>query len=76
MVPVYTHYLTPADYGVLEILTLVSVILSMILSVRLESAVVRFYFEYNDTEDRNSLISTVLIFVCAIAICLSVLYKR
>lgn len=67
MIPVYTRYLTPADYGVLELVTLVSVVLSMLLSLRLTSALTRYYHEYNDPADKNRLVSTVQISVIVIA---------
>lgn len=67
MIPVYTRYLTPADYGVLELVTLVSVVLSMLLSLRLTSALTRYYHEYQDQREKNRLVSTVQISVIVIA---------
>jgi O-antigen/teichoic acid export membrane protein len=61
MIPIYTHYLSTADYGILELLTLTSSILGMILSLRLPSALVRFYHESESLRDKNRLVSTVLI---------------
>lgn len=67
MIPVYTRFLSPADYGVLELLTLVTIVLSMVLSFRLESAMVRYYSEYEDVRERHKLVSTVLIFMVGVA---------
>jgi O-antigen/teichoic acid export membrane protein len=67
MIPVYTRFLSPADYGVLELLTLVTIVLAMVLSFRLESAMVRYYAEYPDVRERHKLVSTVLIFMIGVA---------
>lgn len=67
MIPVYTRFLSPADYGILELLTLVTMVLSMVLSFRLESAMVRYYSEYAEVSERRKLVSTVLIFMIGVA---------
>jgi O-antigen/teichoic acid export membrane protein len=68
MIPLYTTYLTPADYGVIELLTLASVVISMVLAFRLSSGLTRFYREYQDEENRNRLISTSMTFIAALAV--------
>jgi O-antigen/teichoic acid export membrane protein len=65
MIPVYTRYLSPADYGVLELLTLIAVILAMVFSLRIADGIMRFYHEYDNIKDKNRLVSTVQIFVLA-----------
>lgn len=67
MIPVYTRFLSPADYGVLELLTLVTAVLSIVLTFRLESAMVRYYSEYAEVSERHQLASTVLIFMIGVA---------
>lgn len=68
MIPVYTRHLSTADYGVLELLTLISVILSMFFSLRIADGVMRFYHEYDNLKDKNRLVSTVQIFVLVIGV--------
>jgi O-antigen/teichoic acid export membrane protein len=60
MIPVYTHYLTPAEYGMLEILDLSVMILGMLTAMGIGGAVVRFYHQYDDPESRETLFSTAL----------------
>jgi O-antigen/teichoic acid export membrane protein len=67
MLPIYTRFLTTADYGVLEIVTLVSMLLSIVFSLRLAGAMTRYYYEYKNSKDENSLVSTVQISVVIIA---------
>lgn len=61
MLPVYTRYLTPADYGVLELLVLTSEIISMILGAGISHAIFRFYHQYEDQKDRIEVVSTALL---------------
>ena len=68
MIPVYTSYLTPKDYGTLELLTLVSIVLSTVLALRMSSGMTRFYLQYKTMQERNHLVSTLLIFITCIAI--------
>jgi O-antigen/teichoic acid export membrane protein len=68
MIPVYTSYLTPKDYGTLELLTLVSIVLSTVLALRMSSGMTRFYVKYKRMEERNRLVSTLLTFIIGLAI--------
>jgi len=63
MIPVYTNFLSPADYGILELMELTINIISMLIGMRLGTGIIRFYYEYELDSDRNELFSTALIFV-------------
>lgn len=63
MIPVYTRYLSPNDYGTIELLDLTSYIVSMFVGLGLGAAVLRFYYDYQAQRDRNEVISTALWFV-------------
>jgi O-antigen/teichoic acid export membrane protein len=67
MIPVYTRFLSPSDYGALEIFTILSGFLIVFLSVGIAQALYRFYFEYEDTNQRNLVLSTTLITVIVIS---------
>ena len=67
MIPLYTRALTPADYGILELLNLASYIISIILGMGISTAVYRFYFQYGE-EERKSVISSALLFMAAISV--------
>ena len=58
MIPVYTRYLIPAQYGILELLSLTTELIGMLLSMRISRAMYRFYFEYTSEKDKNEVIST------------------
>jgi O-antigen/teichoic acid export membrane protein len=61
LLPLYTRYLTTAQYGTLEMFYAISSVVSGILAVGIAHATLRFYFEYKDQADRNALVSTNLI---------------
>ena len=63
MLPVYTHYLTPLDYGVLEILDLSMSLLGMFLGMGMTAALLRYYGAAGSLEEKNKVVSTALIFV-------------
>ena len=63
MLPVYTHYLSPLDYGVLEILDLSMSLLGMFLNMGMTAALLRFYGAARSPEEKNKVVSTALIFV-------------
>jgi O-antigen/teichoic acid export membrane protein len=61
LIPFYTHYLTPADYGTLELLDLSVALFGLAVMMWMNSAIVRYYYEYEDQKNRNEVIGTVLI---------------
>jgi O-antigen/teichoic acid export membrane protein len=64
LLPVYTRYLSPADYGTLSTLTAMSQFLPVLISLYLDSAFGRYYFEYKDDHEKlKSLFSSIYWFV-------------
>jgi O-antigen/teichoic acid export membrane protein len=45
LLPVYTRYLSPADYGLIETLIALSAVLTVLLAAGVKSAFFRFYFD-------------------------------
>jgi len=80
LIPLYTHYLTPAEYGILELLELASYIIGLLLAMGLAQATTRFYFEYDDQNRRNQVIGVALICVWTASLitvfCLSIFSKQ
>ena len=67
LLPVYTNYLSVAEYGRLELFYTVAAVAGGLLSVGLGHATLRFYFEYDDPHDRRRVVSTNLVAATAIA---------
>jgi len=61
MIPFYTHYLTPADYGTLELLDLSLSLTALILTMWLNASIIRHYNDFEQVQDRREAVSTVLI---------------
>jgi O-antigen/teichoic acid export membrane protein len=58
LLPVYTHYLTPADYGKIETLIALTAVLGIILRAGISSAFFRFYFDAADDTARRTVLRT------------------
>jgi O-antigen/teichoic acid export membrane protein len=58
LLPVYTHYLTPGDYGVMELLDLTVNLAGLLVGGRLGPALFYFYFSADTEEERNTCVST------------------
>ncbi len=79
MIPVYTRYLTTIDYGCIELLSLVSSILYIVLSCGMGVAIFKYYAIYKVEVDKKELISTAFIFSCCITcfvVCLLIPARR
>jgi len=63
MLPIYTRCLTPADYGVIELLSMILDLVGIVLGLRVGQAIFRFYYKYKDPQNKNEVISTALYLV-------------
>jgi O-antigen/teichoic acid export membrane protein len=61
MLPVYTHYLTTRDYGVLELLGTTIDVIGMIAGMGLAAGVFKHYAETRTALERRQLLSTVMV---------------
>ncbi len=68
LIPLYTRYIVPANYGRLEIINTFGAILLMLVSFGFGSALMKTYFRdaHNETE-RKRLIGTLFMFVLPVA---------
>lgn len=55
LVPLYAHYLTPAQFGVLELILATSAFIDVFIN--LPGSLARFYFEHDDARFRRQVIS-------------------
>jgi O-antigen/teichoic acid export membrane protein len=66
LLPIYTYYLRPADYAVLELLDLVGSIVSLLLGFRIGQALFYYYFRAKNQQDRDLYVSTAFLAVIGI----------
>jgi len=53
LIPVYTSYFSPADYGVLALVNMVGTLLMIVIGLGQHTAVFRFYFKYPEASDER-----------------------
>ena len=63
MLPIYTRFLTPEDYGVIELLVMAVEIASILIGLRITQAMMRFYLLEDQEERKKLVVSTVMILV-------------
>lgn len=63
LIPLYSHFLTPADYGIWGLTNTVAQILGMLMSFGMMMAVGRFYFDAPDDKVRRETLGTIVIFL-------------
>jgi O-antigen/teichoic acid export membrane protein len=58
LLPLYTRYLTPADYGQVETLVAGTTVLTIVLRAGISSAFFRFYFDSREATARRTVLRT------------------
>jgi O-antigen/teichoic acid export membrane protein len=67
LLPLYTRFLTRADYGRVETITAATAVLVIVLRLGVSSAFFRFYFDYKDARDRLRVVRTSFWFTMTMA---------
>ena len=67
MLPVYTRFLEPADYGVVGLLIFMVSLIELLFGGHMFHAVPKFYYEKNEETDRKELLSTALLVTTVIS---------
>lgn len=61
MLPIYTRYLTPGDYGIIELMTMALDLTGILVCNRIGEAIYRYYFMADTREDKARTMSTAFI---------------
>src|SRR5919202_3312028 len=67
LLPLYTHYLTRADYGAIETLIALTTVLVIVLRAGISSAFFRFYFDAKTPDARVVVVRTSFWFTMTMA---------
>jgi len=68
LLPLYTRYLTPTDYGILAVVSSINGFLSIFLMLALNGAMTRFYFDYRfEPEKLKVFWGTILTFILIVS---------
>src|SRR5688572_736397 len=65
MLPVYTRLLTPADYGVLQLVTMFLEVLSIFAGSRIAYGIFHFYHKAADEAARRAVLTTAVVLLAA-----------
>jgi O-antigen/teichoic acid export membrane protein len=65
LLPLYTRYLSPSDYGLIETLVALSAVLTALVAQGMKSAFFRFYFDSAEPERRLLVVRTAFWYVLA-----------
>jgi O-antigen/teichoic acid export membrane protein len=64
MLPIYTRYLAPDDYGVVALVLSLQSFLPLIMTLQVHNSISRFYFDYHEEKEKLKVfISTILVVV-------------
>jgi O-antigen/teichoic acid export membrane protein len=73
LIPLYSRYLTPSDYGVLEIFTATMAIIGVIIPLGVTSGLAMSYYEQENEERRKAALSTAYFFLTATSLCFALI---
>ena len=67
LLPIYSEYLSPSQYGIIESMIVFSTILTIIFSFATERSMFRIYYDYKKEDDKKKFIgnTTILIAISA-----------
>ena len=68
MLPIYTRYLTPADYGVIGLLTFALALFEPIFGARVTRVIPKFYLEVTDDRSKRAVIWGALVLTGAVSV--------
>lgn len=68
LLPVYTRFLTPYDYGIKELVGLSADVIGILMAATISGAFFRFYFKYDSNADRNEVISTSILAISVVGL--------
>lgn len=63
MLPIYTKYLSPSDYGIIAYAHSIQLFLFVLGALSLNSYVIRYYFIYSGDNERREMIGTIHYFI-------------
>lgn len=76
LLPLYTRYLSPAEYGIVALTTTCTVVLGMLYPLGLRGAISRTYYESGSVEERKERIGTLWIAMVVSALAMALLLDR
>jgi len=67
LLPIYTRYLSPADYGIVNSMAVIGALISIFFSLCLERSMFRLYYDFNSDKEKKEFMGTLIIAIFIIA---------
>lgn len=61
MIPIYTRFIAPANYGAMELIEIITAAIALMISMGVADTMSRFYYGEQDQIRRNEVVSTVIV---------------
>uniref|UniRef100_A0A7V3J934 Polysaccharide biosynthesis protein C-terminal domain-containing protein n=1 Tax=candidate division CPR3 bacterium TaxID=2268181 RepID=A0A7V3J934_UNCC3 len=61
LLPIYTRFLSPNDYGIVSSMTILITILAIVFTLCLERSIFRLYFDYKDEQGKRDYLGTIVV---------------
>lgn len=77
LIPIYTRYLSPLEYGIVDLFVILTSIITLTIALEIHQAVVRFYQDADSEESKRQYVSSAFmfsIFIYSIYFVISVLF--
>lgn len=58
LIPIYTRYFTPEDYGIISLITNILTFVSILVVLGMDNSVARWYYDDEDEDDRKRSLNT------------------
>jgi O-antigen/teichoic acid export membrane protein len=73
LLPIYTRYLSPADYGIVSSMQVLNTIVAVIFTLAIDHSVYRLYWDYRTEKEKKDYLGTITITLCAISVIVLIL---
>ena len=67
LLPIYTRYLTPADYGIVSSMQVLNTILAVVFTLAIERSVYRLYWDYKTEKEKKDYLGSIVLALSVIA---------
>lgn len=68
LLPVYTKFLTPSDYGIVSSMQVLSTIFLVLMTLSLDRSITRLYFDFKSEQEKRDFLGTITISIFTISI--------
>jgi len=68
LLPIYTKYLTPSDYGIVNSMAVLQTILAVFFTLCLERSIYRLYWDYETEDEKKDFLGTIVISISILSI--------